>query len=63
MHSRLLMNHKISKEVHDAYMTPGAMFDQLRDASEAVSAYVLRHLPKGIEKQLGRRLREQLSAS
>ena len=61
VHSRLLMNHKISKDVHESYMTLGAMFDQLRDASEVVSAYILRHFPKGAEKQLERRLREQLS--
>lgn len=61
VHSRLLMNHKISKDVHESYMTLGAMFDQLREASEAVSAYILKHLPKGAEKQLTRRLREQLA--
>jgi hypothetical protein len=56
------MNHKISKDVHESYMTLGAMFDQLREASEAVSAFILRHL-RGAEKQLERRLREQLAAS
>ena len=61
VHSRLLMNHKISKDVHESYMTLGAMFDQLREASEAVSAYILKHLPKGAEKQLTRRLRDQLA--
>ncbi len=62
VHSRLLINHKISKDVHESYMTLGAMFDQLRDASEGVSAFILRHL-RGAEKQLERRLREQLAAS
>jgi integrase len=60
VHSKLLMNHKISKEVHDSYMTMGAMFDQLREASESVSTYILKHLPKGAERDLERRLREQL---
>jgi hypothetical protein len=55
------MNHKISKDVHESYMTLGAMFDQLREASETVSAYIFKHLPKGAEKQLTRRLREQLA--
>lgn len=63
VHSRLLMNHKISNEVHDAYVTLGAMFDQLREASAAVSAYILIHLPRGAERQLERRLKEQLSAA
>lgn len=61
VHSRLLMNHKISGEVHDSYMTLGAMFDQLREASEAVSAYIVKQLPKGAERQLAKRLQEQLS--
>lgn len=63
VHSRLLMNYKISKDVHDAYMTPGAMFDQLSKASEAVSAYIFKHLPKGAEHRLKRRCREQLKPS
>ena len=42
-------------------MTLGAMFDQLREASGTVSAYIFKHLPKGAEKQLTRRLREQLA--
>lgn len=62
VHSRLLMNHKISKDVHDSYMTPGAMFDQLREASAAVTAYIMKHLPKDVERQLERKLKEQLDA-
>jgi hypothetical protein len=61
VHSRLLMNHAISADVHQSYMTPGSMFDQLREASEAVSTYIMRHLPKGAEQQLTRRLRDQLA--
>ena len=53
-YSRLLMNHTISADVHQSYMTPGSMFDQLREASEAVSTYIVRHLPKGAEGQLTR---------
>jgi len=55
------MNHAISADVHQSYMTPGSMFDQLREASEAVSIYIMRHLPKGAERQLTRRLQEQLA--
>ena len=61
VHSRLLMNHAISADVHQSYMTPGSMFDQLRAASEAVSTYIMRHLPKDAERQLARRLRDQLA--
>jgi hypothetical protein len=61
-YSRLLMNHTISADVHQSYMTPGSMFDQLREANEAASTYIMRHLPKGAEGQLTRRLREQLTA-
>ena len=56
------MNHKISKDVHESYMTLGAMFDQLREASEAVSAYIFKHLPKGAEKQLKATVAEAVSA-
>ena len=42
-------------------MTPGSMFDQLREASHAVSTYIVRHLPKGAETQLNRRVRDQLA--
>ena len=62
VHSKLLMLHKISKDVHDSYMTEAAMFDQLQEASAALSAYVFKKLPKGAEKQLERRLRDQLIA-
>ncbi len=56
------MNHTISADVHQSYMTPGSMFDQLRGASETVSTYIMRHLPKGAERQLmTRRLRDQLT--
>jgi hypothetical protein len=61
VHSRLLMNHAIRADVHQSYMTPGSMFDQLREASEAVSTYIMRHVPKGAERQLTRRLRDQLA--
>jgi hypothetical protein len=54
------MNHAISADVHESYMTPGSMFDQLRAASVAVSTYIMRHLPKGAERQLAQRLRDQL---
>jgi hypothetical protein len=55
------MNHAICADVHQSYMTPGSMFDQLREASDAVSTYIVRHLPKGAETQLTRRLRDQLA--
>ncbi len=51
-YSRLLMNHAISADVHQSYVTPGSMFDQLPEASDAVSTYIMRHLPKGAEGQL-----------
>jgi hypothetical protein len=60
--ARLLMNHAISADVHQSYMTPGSMFDQLREANEAAPTYIMWHLPKGAEGQLTRRLREQLTA-
>jgi integrase len=60
LHSRLLMNHKISNDIHDEYMSVPAMFDQLREASEAAGAYITKHLPKGAWRALDRRLREDV---
>ena len=60
LHSRLLMNHKISNDIHDEYMTVPAMFDQFREASEAAAAYITGHLPRGAWRALDRRLREDL---
>ena len=60
-HSRILMNHKLSADVHSEYMTVDAMFEQLREASEIVSTYILQHLGKKAEQQLNRRLKEQLT--
>ena len=38
--------YPVEAGVHESYMTPGSTFDQLRAASEAVSTYIMRHLPK-----------------
>jgi integrase len=52
IHSKLLMLHTINQEVHEAYSTPGAMFDQLAQAAGDVAAYTMRHLPKDAERRL-----------
>jgi integrase len=63
LHSKLLMLHSVGGDVHRSYATVPALFAQLATASEAVSTYILRHLPKGAERQLERRLREQLAGA
>jgi integrase len=60
VHSKLLMLHAVDQEVHDEYMTTDAMFDQLAKASVEVSAYILRHLPKDVEKRMASKLWNQL---
>ena len=57
---KLLMNHKISGDVHDAYM--GEHFDQLLKASGDVAGYILRHLPQDAEAELEARLKTQLTS-
>ena len=63
VHSRLLMNHAIDDDVHSAYMTPGAMFDQLSAAAEDVSKYITKHLPKGAWRVMENKLNADLAAA
>jgi hypothetical protein len=58
LHSRLLMNHKISNDIHAEYMTVPVMFNQLREASEAAGASISKHLPRGAWRVFDRHLRE-----
>src|SRR3954447_440110 len=61
VHSRLLMNHAVERDVHHSYMTVAAMFDQLRAASESVSTYITKHLPKGAWRSMDGRLRDDFN--
>jgi integrase len=61
-HSRILMNHQIERDIHDEYMSVPAMFDQLRAASEKLSAYMVSHMGKDPEQVLTRQLRAELKA-
>jgi integrase len=56
IHSKLLMLHTISQEVHDAYMTVDSMFDQLKLAASDVATYITKHLPRDAERRLDRAL-------
>jgi integrase len=60
VHSRLLMNHAITQDVHSSYMGVDSMFDQLRTASEEVAAYITKHLPKNAWRELDQRLAADL---
>jgi integrase len=62
-HSRILMNHRIERDIHDEYMSVPAMFDQLRAASEKLSAYMLSHMGKDPERALAQQLRVELKAA
>jgi integrase len=50
LRTKLLMNHQVSRDVTDAYLSTPALFDQLRDAQRAVSDLIVRsagHDPDG----------------
>lgn len=62
-HSRILMNHRIERDVHDEYMSVPAMFDQLRAATEKLSTYMLSHMAKNSERALERVLRADIAGT
>jgi hypothetical protein len=47
VHARLLMNHGISARATSKLHDTGSMFDQLREASVAVSVGPCQGMPKG----------------
>jgi integrase len=42
LRTKLLMNHQVSRDVTDAYLTTPALFDQLREAQHTVSELIVR---------------------
>lgn len=60
-HRQVLANHRVARDVHEEYMSVPAMFEQLRDAQEKVSAYILRHIGKDVDAELERLLVRDLT--
>jgi integrase len=52
LRTKLLMNHQVSRDVTDAYLSTPALFDQLRDAQRTVSDLILRSAGQDSDKRL-----------
>jgi hypothetical protein len=56
LRTKLLMNHQVSRDVTDAYLTTPALFDQLREAQRAVSDLIVRSAGQDPDGRLTRLL-------
>jgi integrase len=63
LRTKLLMNHQVSRDVTDAYLSTPALFDQLREAQEMVSDLILRSAGRDADAKLTRRLQEDVKPS
>jgi integrase len=60
LRTKLLMNHQVSRDVTDAYLTTPALFDQLREAQRTVSELIVRSAGQAPDERLTRLLLGQL---
>ena len=60
LRTKLLMNHQVSRDVTDAYLTTPALFDQLREAQRSVSELIVRSAGQAPDERLTRLLLGQL---
>jgi integrase len=60
LRTKLLMNHQVSRDVTDAYLSTPALFDQLREAQRTVSDLILRSAGRDSDQRLTQLLIEQL---
>jgi integrase len=56
LRTKLLMNHQVSRDVTDAYLTTPALFDQLREAQRTVSELIVRSAGRAPDERLTRLL-------
>lgn len=61
LRTKLLMNHQVSRDVTDAYLSTPALFDQLREAQSTVSDLIVRSAGPDPDKRLTVALRAELS--
>ncbi len=60
LRTKLLMNHQVSRDVTDAYLTTPALFDQLREAQRTVSELIVRSAGQASDERLTQLLLGQL---
>jgi len=56
LRTKLLLNHQIDRDVTDAYASPGEMSDELREAQEAVSGFIIKNVGADADARLTARL-------
>jgi integrase len=60
LRTKLIMNHQVSRDVTDAYLSTPALFEQLREAQRAVSDLIVRSAGQDPDGRLTRLLVTQL---
>jgi hypothetical protein len=60
LRTKLLMNHQVSRDVTDAYLSTPALFDQLREAQRTVSDLIVRSAGPDSDERLTRLLLAEL---
>ena len=60
LRTKLLMNHQVSRDVTDAYLSTPALFDQLREAQHTVSDLIVRSAGADSDERLTRLLLAEL---
>jgi integrase len=61
LRTKLLLNHQIDRDITDSYASPDEMFDELREAQEAVSEFIIKNVSSNADAQLTARLAISLS--
>jgi integrase len=62
LRTKLLMNHQVSRDVTDSYLSTPALFDQLREAQRAVSDLIVSSAGQDADGRLTRLLLAQLQS-
>jgi integrase len=62
LRTKLLMNHQVSRDVTDSYLSTPALFDQLREAQRAVSDLIVCSAGRDPDGRLTRLLFDQLQS-
>jgi integrase len=60
LRTKLLMNHQVSRDVTDAYLSTPALFDQLREAQSTVSELIVRSAGQDPDRRLALLLVDEL---
>ena len=59
---KLLMAHAVDQDITDSYTNVSALREQLREAAEAIAAFIVQHGGCNPDAELTRRLQKQATA-